>query len=139
MPIINRVAEYQDELTAWRRHLHEHPELAFEEVRTAAFVADKLRSFGVDEVHTDIGKTDGNGWMVGPYISTMLSPNLFLDIRGMYGQSDNSSTQDIQNVEYRGDFETDRYLVEAILSGHFEYGGTVLTPDLQRPAGRTRR
>ena len=57
MPIINRVAEYQDELTAWRRHLHEHPELAFEEHQTAAFVADKLRSFGVDEVHTGVGRT----------------------------------------------------------------------------------
>lgn len=57
MPIINRVAEFQDELTAWRHYLHERPELAFEEHETAAFVAEKLRSFGVDEVHTGIGKT----------------------------------------------------------------------------------
>ena len=35
VPIVNRVAEYQDELTAWRRHLHEHPELGFEEDETA--------------------------------------------------------------------------------------------------------
>ena len=33
MPIINRVAEYQDEMTAWRRHLHERPELGFQERR----------------------------------------------------------------------------------------------------------
>lgn len=57
MPIINRVAEYQDELTAWRRHLHQHPELGFEEVETSRFVAEKLRTFGVDEVHTGIGRT----------------------------------------------------------------------------------
>ena len=57
MPIVNRVAEYQDELTAWRRHLHERPELGFEERETAAFVADKLRSFGCDEVHTGIAGT----------------------------------------------------------------------------------
>jgi amidohydrolase len=57
MPIINRVAEFQDELTAWRRHLHEHPELAYEETATAAFVAERLRSFGVDEVHTGIART----------------------------------------------------------------------------------
>jgi amidohydrolase len=57
MPIINRVAEFHDEMTAWRRHLHEHPELAFEEVQTAAFVAEKLRDFGVDEVHTGIAGT----------------------------------------------------------------------------------
>ncbi len=57
MPIVNRIAEYQDELTAWRRHLHERPELGFEERETAAFVAEKLESFGCDEVHTGIGRT----------------------------------------------------------------------------------
>jgi amidohydrolase len=57
MPIINRVAEFQPELTAWRRHLHAHPELGFEEVETSRFVAEKLRTFGVDEIHTGIAKT----------------------------------------------------------------------------------
>jgi amidohydrolase len=57
VPIVNRIAEYQDELTAWRRHLHEHPELGFEELVTSAFVAEKLRAFGVDEVHTGVGRT----------------------------------------------------------------------------------
>jgi hippurate hydrolase len=57
MPIINRVAEFADEVTGWRRHLHENPELGYEEHETAAFVAEKLRSFGVDEVATGIGKT----------------------------------------------------------------------------------
>ncbi|MDE9452007.1 amidohydrolase [Aliiroseovarius sp. Z3] len=36
------------EMTAWRHDLHRHPEFGFEEVRTAAFVAEKLRSFGLD-------------------------------------------------------------------------------------------
>ena len=40
----------QSEMTAWRRHLHTHPEFGFEEKRTAAFVAEKLREFGLDEV-----------------------------------------------------------------------------------------
>ncbi|MGL5115938.1 MAG: M20 aminoacylase family protein [Beijerinckiaceae bacterium] len=57
MPIINRVAEFADEVTGWRRHLHENPELGYEEHQTAAFVAEKLRSFGVDEVVTGIGRT----------------------------------------------------------------------------------
>ena len=57
MPIVNRIAEYQDELTAWRRHLHERPELGFEEHETAAFVAEKLRAFGCDEVHTGFART----------------------------------------------------------------------------------
>lgn len=44
------------EMTDWRHYLHSHPETAFEETGTAAFVADRLRSFGL-EVHTGIGKT----------------------------------------------------------------------------------
>jgi amidohydrolase len=57
MAIINRVAEFHSDLTAWRRHLHEHPELAYEEVETSRFVARKLEEFGVDEIHTGLGKT----------------------------------------------------------------------------------
>jgi len=56
MPIINRIAGYHEELTEWRRHLHAHPETAFEEVATAAFVAEKLESFGI-EVHRGLAKT----------------------------------------------------------------------------------
>ena len=57
MPIVNRIAEFHDEMTAWRREIHMHPETAFEEVRTSAFVADKLKEFGVDAVHTGIART----------------------------------------------------------------------------------
>jgi hippurate hydrolase len=51
-----RVAGIQEEMTAWRHDLHAHPELGFEETRTAALVAEKLESFGL-EVHRGIGKT----------------------------------------------------------------------------------
>jgi amidohydrolase len=57
MAIINRIGDLVDEMTAWRRDLHAHPELGFEETRTAAFVADQLTSFGLDEVHTGIART----------------------------------------------------------------------------------
>src|SRR4029453_4565959 len=57
MAIINRIGDLQDEMTAWRRDLHANPELAFQERRTSAFVADKLHSFGLDEVHTGMAKT----------------------------------------------------------------------------------
>jgi amidohydrolase len=57
MPIINRVADFHADMTAWRRDLHEHPELGFQEHRTSALVAEKLRAFGVDEVITGIAKT----------------------------------------------------------------------------------
>ncbi|OJU99117.1 MAG: amidohydrolase [Shinella sp. 65-6] len=45
------------EMTAWRRDLHAHPEFGFEEIRTAAFVARKLREFGLDEVVERVGGT----------------------------------------------------------------------------------
>ncbi|HSF97023.1 MAG TPA: M20 aminoacylase family protein [Thermohalobaculum sp.] len=57
MPVINRIADFADEVTAWRRDLHEHPELQFDVHRTAGVVAGKLREFGVDEVVEGIGRT----------------------------------------------------------------------------------
>lgn len=45
------------EMTAWRRDLHAHPEFGFEEKRTAAFVAAKLREFGLDDVAEGVGGT----------------------------------------------------------------------------------
>ena len=57
MPIINRIAEFHPEMTAWRRDFHEHPELGLEEVRTSGIIAEKLRDFGCDEVVTGIAKT----------------------------------------------------------------------------------
>ena len=72
MPIINRIAQYQTDMTGWRRHLHENPELGLNCHETAAFVVDRLREFGVDEVHTGIA-TSGlvaiiNGTGDGPTI-----------------------------------------------------------------------
>jgi len=57
MPIVNRFADLHPEITAWRRELHQHPELLFDVQRTAGFVADKLRGFGVDQVVEGIGRT----------------------------------------------------------------------------------
>ena len=57
MPIVNRIADLHPEITAWRRDIHAHPELLYDVQRTAALVADKLRSFGCNEVVTGIGRT----------------------------------------------------------------------------------
>ena len=57
MPIKNRFAELLPEITAWRRDLHENPEILFETHRTAGIVAEKLEAFGCDEVVTGIGRT----------------------------------------------------------------------------------
>ena len=47
MPIINCIADFHPEMTQWRHQLHAHPETAFEEHKTAAFVAERLESFGI--------------------------------------------------------------------------------------------
>ena len=57
MPIVNRIADFHPEITAWRRDLHAHPELLYDVHRTAGAVAEKLKSFGCDEVVTGIGRT----------------------------------------------------------------------------------
>jgi len=54
--IIDRARRYHDELTAFRRDIHAHPELGLEEHRTAEQVANKLTEWGI-EVHRGIGKT----------------------------------------------------------------------------------
>ena len=72
MPIINRIAEFSSDMTAWRRHLHQNPELGLECYKTAEFVAGKLQDFGVDEIHTGIAETGIvaiiNGQGAGPTI-----------------------------------------------------------------------
>ncbi|WP_343561680.1 M20 aminoacylase family protein [Kiloniella sp. b19] len=57
MPILNRAADLHGDVTAWRRDFHSNPELGFDVFRTAGRVQKLLESFGVDEVHTGIGKT----------------------------------------------------------------------------------
>lgn len=74
MPIINRMAELQNDVAAWRREFHALPELQYDVHRTAARVAERLRQFGCDEVVEGIGKTGvvgvirgrgGNGATIG--------------------------------------------------------------------------
>jgi len=56
MPIINRIAEFEDQMKAWRHDIHAHPEIAFEEERTADVIARELDEFGI-EYHRGLGKT----------------------------------------------------------------------------------
>ncbi|MBB5721977.1 hippurate hydrolase [Loktanella ponticola] len=54
MPVINRIADFTPDMTAWRRHLHSQPELVFDCHKTAAFVVEKLRAFGITDIHEGI-------------------------------------------------------------------------------------
>ena len=65
MPILNRAAEMQDEVAGWRRQLHQQPELNFDVFKTADFVTQKLREFGVDEIVTGLGRTGVVGVIKG--------------------------------------------------------------------------
>ena len=57
MNIIPNIEAAKNEMQEIYEDLHAHPELGFEEFRTSAIVAEKLREYGVDEVHTELGKT----------------------------------------------------------------------------------
>lgn len=57
MPINNRIADFHDEITEWRRTIHQHPGLLYDVEETSALVSEKLREFGVDEVVEGIGRT----------------------------------------------------------------------------------
>ena len=72
MPVVNRIADYAEDMKTWRRYLHQHPELQFDCHKTAAFVVERLKEFGVDEIHEGIA-TSGlvaiiNGQGEGPTI-----------------------------------------------------------------------
>lgn len=54
MPVINRIAGLSEEMTAWRRHLHQNPEIGLECHKTAAFVVERLKEFGITEIHTGL-------------------------------------------------------------------------------------
>ena len=56
MQRIPEIAALDAEMRTWRHHLHAHPETAFEEAATSAFVADRLAAFGL-EVHTGLAGT----------------------------------------------------------------------------------
>ena len=56
MIIIKKINEFHDEMTSWRRDIHQHPELKYEENRTSGLVAAKLEEFGI-EIHRGLAKT----------------------------------------------------------------------------------
>lgn len=55
--MMERAEEMRDDLVAWRRHLHMHPEPSMEEHETAAFVIERLREMGIEEIEEGVGET----------------------------------------------------------------------------------
>ncbi|WP_442582487.1 M20 aminoacylase family protein [Mesorhizobium sp. ASY16-5R] len=75
MKLVPSVQQLEGEMTAWRRHLHANPELGFEEVETARFVAERLRSWGI-ETAEGVGRTGVVGTLKG-----RLGPGASIGIR----------------------------------------------------------
>jgi amidohydrolase len=79
MAVINRIAEFADEIVGWRRDFHRHPELGYDLPRTSSRVADLLRSFGVDEVVTGIAQTGVVGVIKGRGAGTTIGLRADMD------------------------------------------------------------
>jgi hippurate hydrolase len=96
MPIVNRIADLHADITAWRRDIHAHPELLYDVHRTAAAVADKLKSFGCDEVVTGIGRTGVVGVIHGGK-----GPDTGRKVVGLRADMDALPIQEATDVPYK--------------------------------------
>src|SRR5215475_14976857 len=94
MPIVNRIADLNGEITAWRRDLHAHPELLYDVHRTAGSVAEKLKAFGCDEVVSGIGRTGVVGVIRGNRADTG-------KVIGLRADMDALPIQEIGNAPYK--------------------------------------
>ena len=80
-----------------------------------------------ERTRADGSKADGEGWMVGPYVSGRLNEYLFFDWRAAWGTSDNSLSP---FGTYSDSFDTDRWLTTARLTGNWTSGNWRLTPSV---------
>jgi amidohydrolase len=83
------IANFYPEITAFRRDLHAHPELGFEEIYTARRVREALRACGVDEIHDGIGKTGVVGVIRGKSTASGRMIGLRADMDALPMREDN--------------------------------------------------
>jgi hypothetical protein len=79
---------------------------------------------------SSVDGVDGQGWMVGPYLSAEIVDHVFLDLRGQWGHSSNQSSLDIAGQTYSGEFGTERWLFEARLAGTYDVSDFRITPEI---------
>lgn len=79
-----------------------------------------------DDISSADTRVEGIGWMVGPYASMRLTPDLFLDVRAAWGLSDT----DVNAAGITGNVSTERWLVTGQLSGNFHVGPYRVTPEV---------
>ena len=101
MPIINRFAEWHDDIAEWRRTLHANPELLYDVHQTAAFVADRLKEFGCDEIVTGIGQTGVVGIIHGkPGVDAQTTR-----VVGLRADMDALPIQEVRDLPYKSTVE----------------------------------
>ena len=81
-----------------------------------------------DRLESGAGETSGTGWAIGPYLSARLLDNVQLDLRGLWGTSDNSTSQTVLGGNYSGSFDTERLILEGIISGEHKVEEYTFTP-----------
>ena len=83
-----------------------------------------------------VGGVDGWGWMIGPYMGAKLSDHLYFSARAAWGQSENDISLTDDAAGFRtGDFDTDRWLATAELTGNWYHGPWRFTPSAQLAYG----
>jgi amidohydrolase len=92
MPLLNRALELQPEIAIWRRELHAHPELMYDTHWTSAFVTEKLKAFGCDEVVTGIGRTGVVGIIKGRHAGD--------DVIGLRADMDALPMMEVTGLDY---------------------------------------
>ena len=80
-----------------------------------------------DESGVLSSKVNGNGWMIGPYLSAQIHDNIYLDLRAAWGRSSNDLTLGTAT----GDFDTSRWLVKGTLAGNWMYDAWRITPSAE--------
>jgi outer membrane autotransporter protein len=83
------------------------------------------------------GEVEGTGWMFGPFVGIRLTENLYFDARAAYGKSDNDIwLNDTSAGKRTGDFDTDRWLATATLTGAQYFGDWRLSPQIGLAYGK---
>lgn len=128
-----RYAGYRDRLAGFRRDGHFGiAYLGVDYLVNDALVIGVMGQFdwGREKSGALGTRVKGHGWMIGPYLSAEVIENVFFDVRAAWGQSDNDVRQTILGTAYKGDFDTDRWLVRGALTGNYHFDEWRVSPTI---------
>ncbi|WP_019419248.1 M20 metallopeptidase family protein [Paenibacillus sp. OSY-SE] len=120
--LINELAEQYDQIVSWRRHLHQHPELSFQETNTAKFIAEQLTSFGI-EVKVGVGGGGVIGYLRGKQAGPTIAFRADFDALPIHEENDVPYKSTVDGVMHAcgHDGHTSTLLgVAKVLSGYRE-------------------